>query len=69
MRQPDVGHVPDVYKRQLYYQYYDYPAVGSVRAHYGIRTDRYKPVSYTHLWELSTVMWALSGRESFPEPW
>ena len=20
-------------------------------------------------WELSTVMWALSGRESFPEPW
>ncbi len=31
------------WRTSLYYQYsYDYPAVGSVRAHYGIRTDRYQ---------------------------
>lgn len=26
----------------LFYEFYDYPAVGLVRPHYGIRTDRYK---------------------------
>lgn len=26
----------------LYYHFYDYPAVGMVREHYGIRTERYK---------------------------
>ena len=34
------------WRRSLYYQYYDYPAVGSVRAHYGIRTDRYKLIHW-----------------------
>lgn len=30
----------------LYYHFYDYPAVGSVRKHYGIRTDRYKLIHW-----------------------
>ena len=34
------------WRTSLYYQYYDYPAVGSVRAHYGIRTDRYKLIHW-----------------------
>ena len=34
------------WRRSLYYQYYDYPAVGSVRCHYGIRTHRYKLIHW-----------------------
>ena len=34
------------WRRALYYQYYDYPAVGNVRLHYGIRTDRYKLIHW-----------------------
>lgn len=30
----------------LYYHFYDYPAVGSVRKHYGVRTDRYKLIHW-----------------------
>jgi arylsulfatase A-like enzyme len=30
----------------LYYEFYDYPAVGLVRPHYGIRTDRYKLIHW-----------------------
>lgn len=34
------------WRQSLYYQYYDYPAVGSVRKHYGIRTARYKLIHW-----------------------
>lgn len=34
------------WRRSLYYQYYDYPAVGNVRKHYGIRTSRYKLIHW-----------------------
>lgn len=30
----------------LYYHFYDYPAVGSVRKHCGVRTDRYKLIHW-----------------------
>lgn len=30
------------WRNELYYHFYDYPAVGMVRKHYGIRTERYK---------------------------
>ncbi|RZF58833.1 sulfatase family protein [Sphingobacterium corticibacterium] len=33
----------------LYYAYYDYPAVGGVRPHYGIRTDRYKLIHWKNV--------------------
>lgn len=34
------------WRKSLYYQFYDYPAVGQVRPHYGIRTDRYKLIHW-----------------------
>ena len=34
------------WRQSLYYQFYDYPAVGNVRAHYGIRTHRYKLIHW-----------------------
>lgn len=36
----------EAWRDHIYYQYYDYPAVGSVRKHYGIRTDRYKLIHW-----------------------
>lgn len=34
------------WRNALYYHFYDYPAVGNVRKHYGIRTDRYKLIHW-----------------------
>lgn len=34
------------WRQQLYYQFHDYPAVGNVRAHYGIRDQRYKLIHW-----------------------
>jgi arylsulfatase A-like enzyme len=40
------GKIPTDWRKELYYQYYDYPAVHSVRKHYGIRTNRYKLIHF-----------------------
>mgnify|MGYP003308802210 CR=1 FL=1 len=40
------GRIPSDWRKQIYYQYYDFPAVGSVRQHYGIRTERYKLIHW-----------------------
>jgi arylsulfatase A-like enzyme len=40
------GHLPEDWRTAAYYHYYEYPAVHSVRPHYGIRTDRYKLIRY-----------------------
>lgn len=37
---------PGDWRKALYYHFYDYPAVGMVRRHYGIRTDRYKLIHW-----------------------
>lgn len=34
------------WRKALYYQFYDYPSVGNVRTHYGIRTKRYKLIHW-----------------------
>lgn len=34
------------WRKELYYHFYDYPAVGNVRKHDGIRTDRYKLIHW-----------------------
>jgi len=34
------------WRKELYYQFYDYPAVGMVRRHYGMRTERYKLIHW-----------------------
>ncbi|RHW18579.1 DUF4976 domain-containing protein [Sphingomonas gilva] len=36
------GKPPADWRRSLYYHYYEFPGFHSVRAHYGVRSDRYK---------------------------
>ena len=48
------GEDPDDWRESIYYHYYEYPGVHSVRRHYGVRTDRYKLIHYYNIdeWEL-----------------
>jgi arylsulfatase A-like enzyme len=40
------GERPRNWRASMYYQYYEFPAVHSVRKHYGVRTERYKLIRY-----------------------
>lgn len=40
------GKTPSNWRTDLYYHYYDYPAVHNVRRHDGVRTDRYKLIHF-----------------------
>jgi arylsulfatase A-like enzyme len=48
------GNSPDGWRDAIYYQYFEYPAVHSVRRHYGVRTARLKLIHYYEIdeWEL-----------------
>jgi arylsulfatase A-like enzyme len=48
------GRQPADWRKSLYYEYYDYPAVHMVNKHEGVRTDRYKLLHFYELgeWEL-----------------
>jgi len=48
------AEAPDDWRTAIYYHYYEYPAVHSVRRHYGVRTAQYKLIYYYNLdeWEL-----------------
>ena len=48
------GETPSTWRESLYYHYYEYPAVHSVRRHEGVATQRYKLIHYYDLgeWEL-----------------
>ena len=49
------GRTPEDWRRSMYYHYFEYPAVHSVKRHYGIRTRRYKLIHFYHdidEWEL-----------------
>ncbi len=49
------GRTPDDWRKSMYYHYYEYPAVHSVKRHYGVRTDRYKLIHFYNdidEWEL-----------------
>ena len=49
------GKTPGDWRKSMYYHYYEYPAVHSVKRHYGIRTERYKLIHFYHdidEWEL-----------------
>jgi arylsulfatase A-like enzyme len=48
------GSTPADWRRSMYYRYYEFPAVHSVRKHYGVRTERYKLIFFHELgeWEL-----------------
>jgi arylsulfatase A-like enzyme len=40
------GNTPASWRKEHYYHYYEYPAVHSVKRHYGISTERYKLIHY-----------------------
>ena len=40
------GETPKDWRKDLYYHYYDYPAIHNVRRHDGVRTDRYKLIHF-----------------------
>jgi arylsulfatase A-like enzyme len=49
------GKGPATWRDAIYYHYYEYPAVHSVKRHYGIRTERYKLIHFYYNideWEL-----------------
>lgn len=49
------GKTPVDWRRSMYYHYYEYPAVHSVKRHYGVRTDRFKLIHFYNdidEWEL-----------------
>jgi arylsulfatase A-like enzyme len=49
------GKTPQDWRTSMYYHYYEYPAVHSVKRHYGVRTKRYKLIHFYHdidEWEL-----------------
>ncbi len=49
------GRTPSDWRTSMYYHYYEYPAVHSVKRHYGVRTQRYKLIRFYNdidEWEL-----------------
>jgi arylsulfatase A-like enzyme len=49
------GQTPGDWRKSMYYHYYEFPAVHSVKRHYGIRTERYKLIHFYNdidEWEL-----------------
>jgi uncharacterized sulfatase len=50
----ETGRTPEGWRRSLYYHYYEFPGFHSVRAHYGVKTERYKLICFykEKLWEL-----------------
>ncbi len=52
------GNTPDNWRKEHYYHYYEYPAVHSVKRHYGMSTERYKLIHYYYdidEWELYDI--------------
>ncbi|MCU0363268.1 MAG: sulfatase [Bacteroidales bacterium] len=50
-----MGKTPKDWRKEHYYHYYEYPAVHSVKRHYGISTERYKLMHFYYdidEWEL-----------------
>ena len=47
------GETPADWRKSFYYHYYEFPGAHSVRRHFGVRTDRYKLISFYNLkeWE------------------
>jgi arylsulfatase A-like enzyme len=52
------GKTPGNWRKEHYYHYYEYPAVHSVKRHYGISTERYKLIHFYYdidEWELFDI--------------
>jgi len=53
------GKTPRNWRKSIYYHYYEYPAVHSVKRHYGLRTKRYKLIHFYYdidEWELYDLL-------------
>ncbi|MDD5345517.1 MAG: DUF4976 domain-containing protein, partial [Proteiniphilum sp.] len=50
----ETGRTPEGWRRSLYYHYYEFPGFHSVRAHYGVKMERYKLIHFygEQHWEL-----------------
>jgi arylsulfatase A-like enzyme len=49
------SRTPSDWRKSVYYHYYEFPAVHSVKRHYGVRTERYKLIHFYNdidEWEL-----------------
>jgi len=57
-----IGRKPANWRKEHYYHYYEYPAVHSVKRHYGICTERYKLVHYYY----DIDEWELYDRQADP---
>jgi arylsulfatase A-like enzyme len=52
------GQTPSNWRKEHYYHYYEYPAVHSVKRHYGISTEQYKLIHFYYdidEWELFDI--------------
>jgi len=63
------GRTPGDWRKAFYYHYYEYPAVHSVRRHYGVADGRYKLIHfYPHEWDPSPIdEWELYDLKSDPK--
>lgn len=63
------GRTPADWRKSFYYQYYEYPAVHSVRRHYGVATDRYRLVHfYPNPWDPDPIdEWEMYDLKSDPK--
>ncbi len=60
---------PSDWRKTFYFHYYEYPAVHSVRRHYGVADGRYKLIHfYPHAWDPRPIdEWELFDLESDPK--
>lgn len=51
------GKTPKDWRKSLYYHYYEFPGFHSVRAHYGVKMERYKLMHFPkeNIWELYDI--------------
>lgn len=58
------GQTPADWRKSFYYHYYEYPAVHSVRKHYGVTDGRYKLI---HYYEPDVDEWELFDLQEDPQ--
>ena len=57
------GHTPEDWRKMFYYQYFEFPAVHSVRRHYGVCDGRHKLI---HFYEVDANEWELVDLQANP---
>ena len=65
------GDIPTDWRTSFYYHYYEFPAVHSVRRHYGVRDQRYKLIHFYNIdeWEFYDLEQdPMEMRNAFDDP-